>query len=536
MRAADGASGAFSSHASGARSASGGGAEVGPRSETATYALELDDVTFSYRTDDEARALAGVTFTVPKGQCVVLTGSSGCGKTTVTRLVNGLIPLAYEGVLSGSVTIAGTPLLAWSADELCLTVGSVFQNPRSQFFNLDTTSEVAFGCENLGLEREDMHMRVDAAFRALGAECLKDRDIFALSGGQRQMVAIAAACAVNPDILVLDEPTASLDVAAMRRLAQALARLKALGKTIIIAEHRLWWLSGIADRVVVMETGHVALDCAADALAQMSDSERSALGLRVWDMGGQDTMRRGGGCLRSREAALEVFDVRAAYARGPAVLKGASASFARGTITALIGENGAGKTTFARCIVGLHRESAGSVRFGTAVPKPKDRPKHAYLVMQETGYQLFSDSVRGELESAFSHAAQHSASSGAGDAVDEALECFDLVAQADRHPLSLSGGQRQRLAIAAGLAQGAEVLVLDEPTSGLDFRNMRRVADELREACNGGICAIVVTHDYEFIAAACDEAAVLADGVIEEVLPVCDETAERIRDILGFDR
>lgn len=521
--------------------------------ERSGSAVEFCDVSFSYEAEQGASALDRVSLEIPWGQCLVLTGPSGCGKTTMTRLVNGLIPASYRGMLDGSVRIAGIPLLDWEQDELCRMVGSVFQNPRSQFFNLDTTSEVAFGCENIGITRNEIKRRVDEAFMLLGIEQLEDRDIFALSGGQRQMVAIASACAMGPDIFVFDEPTASLDVISMRRLAQVIARLKALGKTIVVAEHRLWWLSDIADRVVVVRDGRIVYDDSADGFARMSGAESTALGLRSWDVSqtklrcrrfpdkadgssqapSGERLAKGANRVPSGEDALSIDDLHAVYRRSAEVLCGASASFSRGSITALIGKNGAGKTTLARCIVGLHRESGGTISFEGECPKRRDRPKHAFLVMQEPGYQLFSDSVRGELGGALSQGgAREPAASEA--AVDEALSRFGLAQQAMRHPLSLSGGQRQRLAIAVGISQGAAVLVLDEPTSGLDFDNMQRVADELRRVCDDGTCAIIITHDYEFICSACDAAAVVCDGRVGETLSVSEENALRIREILGF--
>ena len=267
-------------------------------SAQADAALSFDRAGFTYAGAREP-ALADVSLSVPAGQCVVLTGGSGCGKTTLTRLANGLIPVSYDGELAGSVRIAGKDAGSWEMDALCRRVGSVFQNPRSQFFNLDTTSEVAFGCENLGLSRAEMHRRVDGAFALLGIEHLRDRDIRALSGGQRQMVAIASVCAMGPDVFVLDEPTASLDVGAMLQLAEAVARLKAAGKTVLVAEHRLWWLAGIADRVVVMRGGRVVRDADAAAFARIGEDERARLGLRAWDLARVSPARRGDGSAAS---------------------------------------------------------------------------------------------------------------------------------------------------------------------------------------------------------------------------------------------
>ncbi|MFR1217293.1 MAG: ABC transporter ATP-binding protein [Eggerthella lenta] len=504
-------------------------------SAQADAALSFDRAGFTYAGAREP-ALADVSLSVPAGQCVVLTGGSGCGKTTLTRLANGLIPVSYDGELAGSVRIAGKDAGSWEMDALCRRVGSVFQNPRSQFFNLDTTSEVAFGCENLGLSRAEMHRRVDGAFALLGIEHLRDRDIRALSGGQRQMVAIASVCAMGPDVFVLDEPTASLDVGAMLQLAEAVARLKAAGKTVLVAEHRLWWLAGIADRVVVMRGGRVVRDADAAAFARIGEDERARLGLRAWDLARVAGAPRRGSPLRARapptRPALDAAGLEAGYGRDAPVLRGGPAAGRRDDGQ---GRNGAGKTTLSRCLVGLHRERAGSVRFRGEEPRRRDRPEHAYLVMQETGYQLFSDTVRGELLGALTHGGLRPAPDGADGQADRALARFGLEDIAERHPLSLSGGQRQRLAIAVGILQGARVLVLDEPTSGLDFGTMGRVADEVRRARDAGACIVVVTHDYEFVCAACDQVAVLEDGVVSDVLPVRGEALGRIRRAIGID-
>ncbi len=217
-----------------------------------SVAIEFRGAGFSYAAAKGAASAHGVSFAQREGECVVVTGPSGCGKTTLARMVNGLIPAVYAGTTEGGVYVFGRAVADWEMDDLSCAVGSVFQNPRSQFFNLDTTSEIAFGCENMGVPRDEIARRIASATRALGVEHLLERDIRALSGGEKQLVAVASVHAMEPSAFVLDEPTAALDVRAMMRLREAVSRLKATGKTVIVAEHRLWWLRGVADRVVLM--------------------------------------------------------------------------------------------------------------------------------------------------------------------------------------------------------------------------------------------------------------------------------------------
>ena len=500
-----------------------------------------------------AASVSGVNLVVRQGECVVLTGPSGCGKTTLTRMVNGLIPALYAGEATGEVLVQGVPMDAWEMDDLSCAVGSVFQNPRSQFFNLDTTSEVAFGCENMGVPQGEMHARVAATVRELSIERLMERDIRALSGGEKQLVAVASVHAMEPSVFVLDEPTAALDVDAMKRLRDVLARLKAAGKTILVAEHRLWWLAGVADRIVLMEDGRITCDLPVAEFAAMPAAERARKGLRAWDIAevepaAKDSEDRGGVEARTLEAScaeepahplLEVRGLEARYGRrGAAVVRNCEFSAQAGRAVALVGRNGAGKTTLARCLAGLHAESAGEVRLSGRALGPRERAGRVYLAMQESGYQLFSDTAAGELRLALEARERREGKAlpekEAAALVDRTLADFALGDFRERHPLSLSGGQRQRLAIAAGALQGARVMVLDEPTSGLDLANMRRVAAQIERLKARGTCLVIVTHDFEFACATCDELAFMADGRIAERFAFSPRTLRRAREVFGF--
>ena len=482
------------------------------------YAIEIDGCTFCYKGASRP-SLRDVSLKIPRGQCVVVTGQSGCGKTTLTRLVNALIPLMYEGDLQGEVLVAGKPVSAWTMGELSAYVGSVFQNPRSQFVNLDVTSEIAFGCENFGIDREEMVERVAQAAATLGIEGLLGRGTEALSGGQKQSVILASAYAVHPDIFVLDEPTASLDVHAMRNLARTVALLKSQG-------------------------GSVVGDWAAADFLALPFETRTDLGLRAASLAEIDSVvavRPSADVVDSTVSGLpscgkpvvRMSGVVAGYRGAPAVLNGLDFCLLPGSVVGIVGHNGAGKTTFARCMAGLLKEKAGVIGVDDVPLRARKRAGRVYLVMQEPGYQLFSSTVDDELASACS---PNGVKDGLGnkDRIAEIKAALALEGLADRHPLSLSGGERQRLSIAAGLLSSARAMILDEPTSGLDYRNMRRIDAQIARMRDAGIAVCVVSHDYEFLCSACDEIALVEDGRIAERFPLNKATLPKLKLNFGF--
>lgn len=487
--------------------------------------IRLQDVCFTYESR-AAENLKHVRLDIAAGEFVLVCGASGSGKTSLLRILNKLIPAYFPGRFSGLVEIDQEDLAEVSMYELSQKAGSVFQNPKTQFFNVDTDSEIVFGLENRGVEPALLKQRLAETARDLQIRDLLGKSLFKLSGGQKQKIAFASVYAMDPGLYLLDEPSSNLDLPAIEALHTHLALLKAQGRTVVISEHRIHYVLDLADKIVYMRDGEIARVYTRREFSALSDEEVKAMGLRsrvktaFLQPPAPPATAAASSSVSSAAAAAygtaDASDTAAASDSAPdlelrslsvlrrevCLLRDLRFTAKRGDIIAVTGPNGIGKTSFLRALAGLHREVKGNILFEGTKAGPAQRIRRAYMVMQDVNYQLFAESVMAECRLGLKQADDNR--------IEAILDTFDLLPFKNCHPNTLSGGQKQRLAIAAGLICNKSLFILDEPTSGLDYRSMIRTA-ELLKAFAGDRILFIATHDPEFANLACNRLLSLDD-------------------------
>lgn len=438
------------------------------------------------------RILSDINLEIQDGEFVLICGESGCGKTTMTKLINGLIPHFVRDVsVDGTITVCGKNVAEMPMYEIAELVGSVFQNPRTQFFYTNSNAEMAFGLENRGVEPEYIRKRIKNTINELDIEKLEDRDVFSMSGGEKQLLAFASVYVMNPQIYVLDEPSANLDIAAMEKLSERMKVIKEKGHTVVVAEHRLAWIQKFSDRIIYMKEGCIEQEFTSDEFKALSDLKRKQMGLRSIVPAQIQIPEITG---NSEDAVLQIYNL-SCKRKKQMIFQNISLSARAGDIIGITGKNGAGKSTFCNCLCGLLKPKGGEILYQGKKLSEKARTKLFGMVMQEVNHQLFSDSVKNECLLANEEASEQE--------IRELLEKFDLEEYAEYHPMILSGGQRQRLAICQAVMGEKKLLIFDEPTSGLDFRHMCQVEKLMKQLSEEKYIIIVVTHDYEFLNRAC---------------------------------
>ena len=490
--------------------------------------ITIKNLSFQYSTEEEL-VLKNINLSVHQGECILLCGKSGCGKSTLLKIINGIIPEFYQGKITGSVEVAGMNPFETEIYKISEKVGSVFQNPKTQFYTTNTTDEIAFALENYGLERAKIQKRLQEVQETMHISGLMDRNIFALSGGEKQKIAIAAVYALNPEIFAFDEPSSSLDMDSMLELSKLMEQLKEEGKTIIIAEHRLWYLKKLVDRAVYLENGKITKEYSMEEIQNLSEEERCRTGLRHTDFPGNSPAWKERSAImlsasekhtdiEKRSFVSHLFKVE----RRDSVVKRDSSGnaleleikdllykrkertvfnidrlgFERGKIIGIVGKNGMGKSTFAKVVCGLARQTTGEIcknNKGISVPK---RRKNSLLLMQEINNQLFTDFVYDEIRLTSALKEEEQFRMCMADMQIDQLK--------EKNPHSLSGGQKQRVIILSALLSRKKILFLDEPTSGLDYASMKVVAKNIKKFKAEKKLILIISHDMEFLEEVCD--------------------------------
>ena len=483
--------------------------------------IRIEHVHFKYK-GSEKGLLDDLSLTIPKGETLLLTGASGSGKTTIIRLVNGLIPHYYQGELEGSISVAGYDIAKTELYELAGVVGTVFQNPRSQFFSVDTDGEIVFGPENIGMDAGKIKERKRDIVSEMNIEKLMGRSLFELSGGEKQSIACASVAALLPEIILLDEPSSNLDQGAIGNLREVIKRWKEQGKTIIISEHRLWYLKDLVDRVIYMENGKICHEWSGSEFAAMGSEKVRSLQMRplvVSDIMSPDFAGKEND-IQTQEIqdGIVLKDFYFSYNKKPYLIRkkkfrendeGLSLCIPRLTlpknaVIGVIGHNGTGKSTFLKCVCGLEKDCRGIIETDGKEYKGKERLKICYMVMQDVNHQLFTDSVEAEVLLSMEEEDK--------ERCERILSSLGILEFKEKHPMALSGGQKQRVAIASAIAADAKLMLFDEPTSGLDFCHMEKVGGLLKSLAAANNTVLVATHDPELIELCCDYVLCIENG------------------------
>lgn len=525
-------------------------------------AVNLHNLCFNYQAYENTNradtknlsALNNISISVKKGECILLTGISGCGKTSVLRTINGLIPNYYEGKLLGSIEVLGESIKEKPIYDISKKVSTVFQNPKSQFFNLDTTSEILFFLENMGTPFEKMHQRLNFISEFLNIKHLLDRNIFNLSGGEKQMIAIASALAADTDIIVMDEPTSNLDLYYIEKIAEVISLLKKSGKTLIISEHRLYFLNELIDRAFLIKEGKLEKEFSQQEFLALSEQNRKGFLLRPITMNKNvfnrledsdymqvqtsETIRKNKEDKNSEETKSAHLTVENLFYR----FKKEKDDFLRvqnlkmefGKVIALTGKNGQGKSTFAQCLTGLLKAKKDSVLLNGKKINAKQRLELSYMVLQDVGYQLFTESVEDEVALGKNKKIKPEQNTKDENKekrvpdVEAILKAMNLTELKDKHPLSLSGGQKQRVSIGAAISSGARIIIMDEPTSGMDYFHMKETAKLINSIRSHKTLILIISHDFEFLSLVTDEIILMEKGAVISHSEFTKEKAEEV--------
>lgn len=490
----------------------------------------ITNASFTYNTEHKNDVLTGIDLTIPDGQVVLICGESGSGKTSLIRLLNGLIPHYYEGELTGQVLLQDVDLANVDLQELAPDVGTVFQNPKTQFFTLNSSSEISFGCENMGVQKEEIIRRVHYVVEMLKLEKLQDRNLFEMSGGEKQKIACACVSAMETLNIILDEPSSNLDTQSCEDLRHTIKAWKKQGKTIVIAEHRLVYLMDIVDRVICMKEGRIIYDAPVEEFAKLSIKHLHSMGLRA----NRPVLFNHNYSKGKISGYISIESLHFSYpGSDTGMIDMSNIDLPQNEVIGVIGYNGAGKSTFAKCLCGLEKKMKGAICYKGKWYTSKTLKSICYMVFQDVNHQLFAGSVKDEL--LLSLPKKEKESDRSNRLVEETLASLNLLDKEERHPMSLSGGERQRVAIASALVTNKEIIIFDEPTSGLDYNHMVKVANNLMYLKEQGKSVFVITHDPELINLCCTYLIFVESGKIKWHSSINEECSDYMNKVFFTD-
>ncbi|MGB7873639.1 MAG: ABC transporter ATP-binding protein [Anaerolineales bacterium] len=490
--------------------------------------LIVEKLNFRYR-DREELAIQDINFQVNPGEILLIAGSSGCGKTTLIRCINGLIPRSYKGDLGGNIQIYGEDIKGWKLSQISQKVGTVLQDPERQILGTKVFSEIAFGLENLGLSRDEILERVALAMQRLDLVYLRDRETFNLSGGEKQKVALAGVLAMRPSILLLDEPLASLDPASAQDTLDAVRQLANEGMTVLMVEHRVEDVLRIKpDRVMFMSEGKIRylgslaglskvvnyreVKLPAEDIVERAKLDQAPAKIQILpSVAGQG--QENDVSVQSADDVLVKFEeVAFGYEADHEILHGINLEIRRGDVIAVLGPNGAGKTTFVKHAIGLLKPKEGRVlvnKRSTHEASVAEIASTLGYVFQSPSHMLFAPTVREELS--FGPKNLKHAKDQIDKEVKEALQIVNLAEYEQDPPLALSFGQQKRVSIAAILSMRSRILVMDEPTAGQDYQNYMSFMDSILQLPSFE-AIIFITHDVDLAVIYANRVLMIADG------------------------
>ena len=499
--------------------------------------LLVENLSFRYR-DRQETAIRDISFEAHPGEILLIAGASGCGKTTLIRCINGLIPRSYKGEVTGRILVLGEEVKDWSLARISQNIGTVLQDPERQILGTKVRNEVAFGLENLGLPREEIFERMDEALNFLKIPHLRDRETFHLSGGEKQKVALAGILAMRPSILLLDEPLASLDPASAQDTLDTVRQLANDGMTVLMVEHRVEDVMRIQpERVMFMSEGEIRylgnlsglskvvnyreVKLPAEDIVERAKVDPVPAELKLLPTVTENRLER--------DALVKFENVGFGYESERDVLHGIDLEIKRGDVIAVLGPNGAGKTTFVKHAIGLLKPKSGRVMVSGRDTRQASVAEIAGTlgyVFQSPSHMLFAPTVREELS--FGPKNLNHAQEEIETEVRESLQIVNLADKENDPPLALSFGQQKRVSIAAILAMRSKILVMDEPTAGQDYQNYMNFMDAILQM-PGFEAILFITHDVDLAVIYANRVLMIADGKL-----VADGAPQEV--LRDFDR